>query len=125
MPVACPCGSNVNYADCCETYHLNKKLPATPEYLMRSRYSAYVLQLIDYLIETTHPKTRHLYDKKGIAKWAKSNTWLKLEICLIAKNNVEFKAHYKNGDKVFIHHEDSKFEFENGRWYYVDGRYFN
>ena len=47
----CPCDSGQTYVDCCGPWHagLAQGLHApTPETLMRSRYSAYVLGLIDY-----------------------------------------------------------------------------
>ncbi|WP_370658972.1 YchJ family metal-binding protein, partial [Neisseria meningitidis] len=37
-----------SYAGCCRPLHLRRILPPTAEALMRSRYSAYVLHLIDY-----------------------------------------------------------------------------
>ena len=56
----CPCGSSLAYADCCARWHLGLKLgehAPTPEALMRSRYSAYVLRLRDYLLATWYPAT--------------------------------------------------------------------
>ena len=56
----CPCDSGQTYVDCCGAWHLGllQGLHApTPEALMRSRYSAYVLGLIDYLLATWHPAT--------------------------------------------------------------------
>jgi len=58
---ACPCDSGKTYADCCGPWHagLVQGVHApTPEALMRSRYSAYGLGLIDYLLATWHPSTR-------------------------------------------------------------------
>ena len=49
----CPCGSGKKYKKCCSLYHQGK-FPETPEILMRSRYSAYVLKLLSYVIKTTH-----------------------------------------------------------------------
>ena len=48
----CPCGSGQTYVECCGLWHagLNEGRHApTPEALMRSRYSAYVLGCTDYL----------------------------------------------------------------------------
>ncbi len=90
---------------------------------MRSRFSAYALHLIDYLIETTHPSQIHFYERKEIENWAKSNVWLELEICEAKEDIVEFKAFYQNGLKTFIHHETSIFKQEHGIWYYLKGTY--
>lgn len=121
MSNTCPCCSGISYQNCCEPYHNGIAKPSNPEALMRSRYAAYSLQLIDYLWQTTHPSVRKLYDKKSIAQWAKENRWLKLEILSTTANKVRFKAHYQNNNQYFIHHEDSTFEQEDGNWYYVKG----
>ena len=47
---ACPCGSGIIYAQCCGAWHAgmaNGVHAPTPEALMRSRYSAYGLGLLD------------------------------------------------------------------------------
>lgn len=121
----CPCCSNLAYHNCCEPFHTNRAIPLTPEALMRSRYAAYVLHLIDYLIETTHPETRNLYRKTDIEKWSKQNLWLKLEIISVVNNKVEFKAYYQSGTKNQTHHENSTFKIENKRWYYLSGEFFD
>ena len=51
----CPCGSKNTYQQCCESAHLNHSAVETPEQLMRSRYSAHVLGLVDYVVATYHP----------------------------------------------------------------------
>ena len=56
----CPCGHPAAYAACCGRYHagaLHLSAP-TAEALMRSRYSAFVLGLNDYLLATWHASTR-------------------------------------------------------------------
>lgn len=50
-PDVCPCGSGLTYNHCCQRWHLGRAAP-TPELLMRSRYTAYVLQMEDYLLAT-------------------------------------------------------------------------
>lgn len=125
VSVYCPCCSNLAYINCCGPFHTNKANPASPEAMMRSRYAAYVLHLIDYLVATTHAETRNLYRKKDIENWSKQNLWLKLEIISAAKDKVEFKAYYQHDSKNFIHHENSTFKMENKRWYYLSGEYFN
>jgi uncharacterized protein YchJ len=51
----CPCGSGQTYDNCCRPAHTAKTPAATPEALLRSRFAAYRLGLIDYLCATTHP----------------------------------------------------------------------
>lgn len=121
--IFCPCSSGETYSNCCESYHVGASFAQTPEQLMRSRYSAYALHLVDYLWETTHPAKRYLYHKAEIEKWAKENHWLKLEIVAAKKDMVEFKAFYQQGLKQYIHHEKSLFKKETGKWYYFSGQH--
>jgi len=52
----CPCQRKKPYFECCEKFHTNKKNPENAKDLMRSRFSAYALKDVDYIIKTSHPK---------------------------------------------------------------------
>ena len=56
----CPCESGKRYAECCGRWHAGPQFLQAPdaEALMRSRYSAFVLDRLDYLLATWHPDTR-------------------------------------------------------------------
>ncbi len=121
----CHCCSSKNFAICCEPLLNGAKIAGTAIALMRSRYSAYVLQQVDYLIATTHCSERENYSKEELLNWASSNTWLQLEIIDFKENIVEFKAYFLDDqNQKQIHHELSTFIFENGNWYYSDGEFF-
>ncbi|KAI2499259.1 hypothetical protein MHU86_15246 [Fragilaria crotonensis] len=45
----------VSYTECCAPYHRGDAYPETPRKLLQSRYSAFVIRDIRYIIETTHP----------------------------------------------------------------------
>lgn len=62
----CPCQSGSSYAECCAPFHKGKS-PETAVKLMRSRYSAYALELVDYLINTTHPASPQYMH--NLAEW--------------------------------------------------------
>ena len=64
MPLStpCPCGSGASLVACCGRWHAGEAAP-TAEALMRSRYSAYVLGLEDYLLATWHASTRPLVQR--------------------------------------------------------------
>ena len=118
----CPCDSGSTYADCCGPWHagLLQGLHApTPEALMRSRYSAYVLGLIDYLLATWHPATAPGELELPPLKW------LGLEVLLAQATAqagvVEFVARCRENGRAQRMHETSRFVREQGRWYYVDG----
>jgi len=75
----CPCGSGATLAACCGPYHAGGAAPSA-EALMRSRYSAYVLGLIDYLIDTTLPAQQGGLDRAAIAAWSAESSWLGLQV---------------------------------------------
>ncbi|MDW5417642.1 YchJ family metal-binding protein [Iodobacter sp. CM08] len=119
----CPCESGRVYADCCAPWHQGTAA-TTPEQLMRSRYSAFVLGLHDYLLATWHATTRPetLVDEEPVR-------WLGLKIKQAHVNGVngevEFIARYKIAGKAWKLHERSRFVYEEGRWYYLDGEMLN
>lgn len=117
----CPCGSGAEYAQCCELYISGKKLPATPEALMRSRYSAFVKVQLPYLKETLAPEARGDYAEDDVREWASKSEWLGLEVIAAKGSTVEFTAKYKVDGKTLEHHEVANFKKKADRWYYVDG----
>ncbi|MCE3294308.1 MAG: preprotein translocase subunit SecA [Crocinitomicaceae bacterium] len=89
---------------------------------MRSRYSAYCLKKIDYIIESTYPTERKFYPKAKLSDWADSVQWIKLEIVAAQGDYVEFKAYFTEGTaEVQVHHEKSLFKQEKGNWYFHSG----
>ncbi|WP_395056090.1 YchJ family protein [Flavobacterium sp.] len=121
----CYCNSNKIFSECCEPYILLTQKAPTAESLMRSRYSAYCVQNVDYILATTHPSTRKFHNKKEILAFASQNTWIKLEIINASETTIEFKALYiDNNLKSQMHHEKSTFKKEEESWFYVDGEWF-
>ncbi len=119
----CPCGSGQTYVDCCGAWHAGLREgrhAPTPEALMRSRYSAYVLGLIDYLLATWHPATA-----PGELELAPLK-WLGLEVRHAEQSGdagvVEFVARCRDSGRAQRMHEISRFVREDGRWYYIDGQ---
>jgi SEC-C motif-containing protein len=119
----CPCGNDRKYANCCGEYHTGGIAP-TAEALMRSRYSAYVLGLEPYLLDTWHASTRP--QSLDLAQDT-ATRWLGLEIkhhepTGPGRATVEFVARYKVSGRAHRLHEISRFLREDGRWYYLDGK---
>lgn len=119
----CPCDSGQSYSTCCGRWHTGLKQgehAPTPEALMRSRYSAYVLRLSDYLLATWHPATA-----PGDLEHAPLK-WLGLEIRHAQAAGdagvVEFVARWRDGGRGQRLHETSRFVRQGRRWYYVDGQ---
>ena len=123
----CPCGSRKKYQYCCGIYLSGKKLPATAEKLMRSRYTAFCQGDIDYLIATHHPNKRTKNESKQLANSIKNTSWLGLKIIDTSPGNkydvlafVEFVAVFKTDDIQQLH-ERSKFIKTEGKWFYLEG----
>ena len=120
IKIDCPCGSGALYQDCCEPYHLSLSAP-NAEKLMRSRYSAYVLGLEEYLLNTWHPNTR----PQALNLKQDRTQWLGLEVKRFEPNDeqaiVEFIARYKINGKAGKMQETSRFKRIATRWFYVDG----
>jgi len=115
----CPCGSSRTYAHCCGACHRGQ--PAhSPEALMRSRYSGFVLGLGDYLLATWHPDTR-----PATLDLAGSPDWVSLRILEAGEDGdsgrVHFQAIFRAGKGWGCLEEDSEFVKQNGRWYYLRG----
>lgn len=153
LPI-CPCqvnpasdaidaiGAPLLYQDCCQPYHdglLNNEAdkidgakPDSAERLMRSRYSAFVLAIPEYIVKTTLPAQQKLLDIQAIENWAKETDWAGLEIVThtpkLGKRHaqVEFKAYFKSNESLQAHHELSAFvkvankANHDTRWYFLD-----
>ena len=126
---ACPCGrlsprgKPLAVADCCGRYlaHADSTPAPDAEHLMRSRYSAFVLQQRDYLLATWHASTR-----PAKLEFEPGAHWLGLDVrrhrVLDADHaEVEFVARYRVAGRAVRLHENSRFVRAAGRWYYVDG----
>ena len=137
----CPCqvsptpnslSQPITYSDCCQSYHKGLKKAETAERLMRTRYSAFVKVLPEYIVTTTLPAQQSLLDVAAIEDWAKQTPWAGLEIIQhtpkLGKRHaqVEFKAFYTIADtQQAAHHERSTFvkvkdEAHKETWYFLD-----
>jgi SEC-C motif-containing protein len=100
---------------------------------MRSRYSAYALNHVDYIIRTTHPRHPAVSQnlqvwKEEILKFCMNTDFEKLEIVdskeLPDRATVVFIAHLKQGDEDATFTERSFFAKVDGAWFYVNGDVF-
>ena len=129
MSAHCPCNSGKTYPDCCEPFHLAQRPAPTAEALMRARYSAYAMKLVDFLFNTCGEAVRKEFDHDGTKTWADKSAWNGLEILRTeaglagdAEGTVEFVAHYASNGVHFKHHEIAHFaKNEEGYWIFMDG----
>ncbi|MGH4030764.1 YchJ family protein [Actinomycetota bacterium Odt1-20B] len=124
-PATCPCGAPAPYEKCCGPLHRGETAAATPEQLMRSRYSAFARRDEAYLLRTWHPGTR-----PPRIDFDPAMCWVGLEIldttegtAFHATGTVTFRARYTDGGRPDALHERSTFERVDGAWVYVDGTF--
>lgn len=87
---------------------------------MRSRYSAYVLGLIEYLLSTWHASTSPGELELSPVKWL----GLEVRFAHMAGDAgvVEFVARCRDSNGAQRLSETSRFVRDGGRWYYIDGQ---
>lgn len=113
----------------CMPFIKGEKQPETAVELMASRYVAYTLAEVDYIIETHEPDTRSRTDRDATREWAEGSVWEGLHILNTEgggpdddTGTVEFVARFHAGGRDQAHHELSSFKKVDGRWYFVDGK---
>lgn len=135
----CPCGSRQRFDACCLPYHEGKRLPPTPESLMRARYSAYCVGAVDFIMETwdnprwnaplsTSPE-QLAEERQGLLEHCREVTYLKLEVLSTEPVDargwayVTFVASFKLGRLGATQrlHERSAFEKQGPQWMYLHG----
>jgi SEC-C motif-containing protein len=91
---------------------------------MRSRYSAFCVGDINYLLTTLHPSYRAHDDKIALQRKIEQTNWLGLKVIQhtpgVVMATVEFVAFY-TGQPFEQLHELSRFKKEAGQWLYTDG----
>jgi SEC-C motif-containing protein len=93
---------------------------------MRARYSAFVTGAIDFIVDSTHSRTRNEVDIDFVREWSQTSEWRGLQIFETKQVNdnkalVSFEAQYTQNGKEQSHREKSLFEREGGEWRFVTG----
>lgn len=117
---SCPCCRSTSLKECCQPYLQGAKVP-TPEVLMRSRYTAFVLNQTGYLLDTWHTTTRPAQLPPDL-----DTQWASLVIVAApppsgTTGSVHFRAFFRDSVGWHVLEEVSRFCFEEGRWWYLDG----
>ena len=127
----CPCLSNKPYQSCCQPLHDGILYANSALQLMGSRYSAFYLGNINYLINTLLPDNRQVNDGQTLTQTIKQTNWLGLKILSHKQNGssamVDFVAFFKDESveqsDISQLHELSHFIKKEERWFYVDGEF--
>ncbi|MDW6016624.1 YchJ family protein [Vibrio plantisponsor] len=125
---SCYCGNTQSYSECCQPIHNDHHKAKTPEQLMRARYSAHVVGLVDFIVSTYHPSCNAETDREAIADSVNSN-WKRLQVIKSDNGSTEnegyvhFKAFIEEQGKELCLEERSRFVKEDGLWFYIDGEF--
>lgn len=118
---SCPCGGGL-FEACCGPL-VDDGVPArTAEQLMRSRYTAFVLERPEHLWRTWHPSTRPGTVETGGVEWTGLTI---LEVVAGGEDDddgvVDFEARFADSSGPSLMRERSEFRRRGGRWVYVAG----
>jgi SEC-C motif-containing protein len=107
--------------------HSNIHNALTAEDLMRSRYSAFVMCNGDYLVLSHSRQFRDPSTMHNTIRWSRSVAWNRLEILSLEnglendfEGIVEFKAYFREKNKLKYIHEKSSFIREDSHWVYLN-----
>ncbi|MDP3950485.1 YchJ family protein [Microbacterium sp.] len=119
----CPCLSGDTYESCCGPLLAGDAAAPTAERLMRSRFTAFVVGDMPYLLHSWHPSTR-----PSDLDLDPDIRWTRLEIIETEAGGpfdtdgfVTFEAFYREQGVQGSMKERSRFVREDRVWSYVDG----
>jgi SEC-C motif-containing protein len=119
----CPCKSSRLFKSCCSPILADHALAVTPEMLMRSRYTAFVVEDSEFLLRSWDNSTR----PRSIS-FENNIVWVSLNIDDAlqplpgdSKGNVTFSAFFIQNDNFVEMKEKSNFIRKRGLWFYLNG----
>ena len=127
----CYCGSSQNFEQCCQAIHQGVRKAETAEALMRSRFSAFCVQNLSYLVSTHQPPLVQMTPTEQ--EYRSENQWIGLRIIETSLGQkgdsdgfVEFVAFYLPDIKdpkapLSQLRERSYFKQADHQWFYVSG----
>jgi len=123
---SCPCGTGLALEACCGPI-MDGATAASPEALLRARYSAFAIRRIDsFMNDTITPEMRAEFDPKAVEQSARDAEALGLEIRATSgggdedTGTVEYVARFRVRGQIQAHHELATFHRVDGAWLYAD-----
>lgn len=125
----CVCQSGAKFKRCCRPLHRGAAAPS-PEALMRSRYAAYALGEVDYVIATTdssgpqfQPDTTRW--RAEVEAFCRGTEFVGLRVLEAGEEgdegHVSFVASLRQAGQDASLRERSRFRRKGGRWLYHSG----
>lgn len=123
----CPCRSGRDFSDCCQPIIAGTIPASSPEALMRSRYTAFCRDEMDYLQNSMVEEHRPEFKAEDVRRWNRETQWLNLEILETSTDGdegmVRFRATFRHKGGTQSLTERSRFVRREGRWHYLDGEH--
>ncbi len=121
----CPCGSGQSFGLCCSPI-IAGAAAATPEALMRSRYTAYVIGALDHVAATHAAEVRDDFNRAEAERLSRSCIFQGIDIRKATQSadrgQVDFVLRFNRDGKDMIQVELADFRKEHGRWLYAGGK---
>ena len=118
----CPCGSQHPFDECCGPIIAGSPAP-TAEALMRSRYTAFAMRMLDYIDRTHAPEVRDDFNRAEAERLAEKCEWQRLEIRSVTETGdtaeIEFVVRFRRDQQDITQAALSRFRRDNGQWFYV------
>lgn len=123
----CPCHSGREFEECCAPIIAGEIPAPNPEALMRSRYTAFCRDEMDYLQGSLVEEHRSEFNADDVRRWNKETDWLNLEILETDTDGdtgmVCFRVSFRHKGGTQSLTERSRFVRRDGRWFYLEGEY--
>lgn len=104
-----------------------EKWPKTPRELLEKRYSAFVSQNVDFILESHHQETKEQVSRKSIEEWSQNSKWHGFKVFDEKVEGdrayIDFSVSYEMGAEKVDQREVAEFRNEGGRWYYYDSEF--
>jgi SEC-C motif-containing protein len=98
----------------------------TPEALMRSRYTAFVLGKVEHIDRTHAPEIRGDFNRAEAERTVAEVEWLGLDVHHASESgdsgSVEFSIRFRRSGQELTQHEVSSFRRVDGHWLYTGGK---
>ncbi len=118
----CPCGSIYAFDECCGPIIDGTPAP-TAESLMRSRYTAFAIRMLDHVERTHAPEVYDDFNRAEAERLAEECEWHSLEIHKATETGdiaeIEFVMRFRREEQNITQAASSRFRRDNGQWLYV------
>ena len=121
----CPCCSNRYFDECCAPIIAGTPA-ATAEAVMRSRYTALVMRVLDHVEHTHAPEVKDDFNRAEAERLAEECEWQSLRIHSAKEigdtAEIGFVMQFRREQKIITKAAFSHFRREQGKWLFVSSK---